>query len=60
MEFLLSPQAWLYALLIFFLRVADMSLDTLRMLFVFRGRRALQERLTVFHAAPPRAPGRKA
>lgn len=39
MDFLLSPQAWLYAVLIFFLRVADMSLDTLHMLFVFRGRR---------------------
>ena len=51
MEFLLSPQAWLYALLIFFLRVADMSLDTLRMLFVFRGRRALAWLLGFFESA---------
>jgi uncharacterized protein YebE (UPF0316 family) len=33
----LSPQAWLGALLIFCLRVGDMSLDTLRVLFVMRG-----------------------
>jgi uncharacterized protein YebE (UPF0316 family) len=37
MEVFLSPQAWLGALLIFCLRVADMSLDTLRVLFVMRG-----------------------
>jgi uncharacterized protein YebE (UPF0316 family) len=36
---LLSPQAWLGALGIFVLRVSDMSLDTLRMLFVMRGRK---------------------
>ncbi len=37
MELFLSPQAWLGALLIFCLRVGDMSLDTLRVLFVMRG-----------------------
>ncbi len=36
---LLSPQAWLGALTIFALRVSDMTLDTLRMLFVMRGRK---------------------
>jgi uncharacterized protein YebE (UPF0316 family) len=39
MELFLSPQAWLGALLIFFLRVCDMSLDTLRVLFVMRGKK---------------------
>ncbi len=37
MSVILSPQAWLGALLIFCLRVCDMSLDTLRVLFVMRG-----------------------
>jgi uncharacterized protein YebE (UPF0316 family) len=41
METLLSPAAWLGALLIFFLRVADMSLDTIRLLYVVRGRKRL-------------------
>jgi uncharacterized protein YebE (UPF0316 family) len=36
-QLFLSPDAWLGALLIFFLRVCDMSLDTLRVLFVMRG-----------------------
>jgi uncharacterized protein YebE (UPF0316 family) len=40
-EAFLSPQAWLGALLIFTLRVADMTLDTLRMLFVVRGRKSI-------------------
>lgn len=39
MEFLLSPQAWLTALGIFTLRIGDMTLDTIRVLFVMRGRR---------------------
>jgi uncharacterized protein YebE (UPF0316 family) len=39
MDLLLSPQAWSGAALIFFLRVCDMSLDTLRVLFVMRGRK---------------------
>ncbi len=38
-QLLSSPQAWLGALLIFFLRVCDMSLDTLRVLFVMRGKK---------------------
>jgi uncharacterized protein YebE (UPF0316 family) len=40
MEIILTPAALLGAALIFFLRVADMSLDTLRVLFVMRGRKA--------------------
>jgi uncharacterized protein YebE (UPF0316 family) len=39
--FLSSPTAWLAALLIFALRITDMSLDTLRLLFVVRGRKAI-------------------
>jgi uncharacterized protein YebE (UPF0316 family) len=38
-DFLFSSSAWLGALLIFCLRITDMSLDTLRMLFVVRGRK---------------------
>lgn len=41
MDFLLSPQAWLSALGIFALRICDMSLDTIRVLFVMRGRKKL-------------------
>jgi uncharacterized protein YebE (UPF0316 family) len=41
LEVLLSPAAWLAALLIFLLRVADMALDTVRVLFVVRGKRKL-------------------
>lgn len=41
MEFLLSPQAWLMALGIFSLRVADMTFDTVRVLFVVRGRKKI-------------------
>ncbi len=40
-DFLFSVSAWLGALLIFCLRVTDMSLDTLRMLFVVRGRKGI-------------------
>lgn len=39
LEFLLSPSAWLGAVGIFALRVIDMTFDTLRMLFVVRGRK---------------------
>lgn len=39
--FLASPEAWLAALVIFCLRITDMSLDTLRVLFVVRGRKAI-------------------
>lgn len=38
---LLDIPVWLLALGIFFLRVFDMSLDTLRVLYVIRGRRPL-------------------
>jgi uncharacterized protein YebE (UPF0316 family) len=38
---LFSPQAWLGALGIFALRVGDMSMDTMRMLFVVRGKKGL-------------------
>lgn len=41
MENLLYLQAWLAAGLIFALRVLDMSLDTVRLLFVLRGRKAI-------------------
>lgn len=40
MESFLSLSAWLAAGLIFALRVADMTLDTLRVLVVMRGRKA--------------------
>ncbi|MBN2387589.1 MAG: DUF2179 domain-containing protein [Anaerolineales bacterium] len=38
-EQILSPAAWLAALGIFALRIVDMTFDTLRMLFVVRGRK---------------------
>ncbi|HEX9797554.1 MAG TPA: DUF5698 domain-containing protein [Anaerolineales bacterium] len=38
---LLSLPAWLVTIVIFLLRVTDMSMDTLRVLFVIRGRRPL-------------------
>jgi uncharacterized protein YebE (UPF0316 family) len=41
MDAFLSPQVWLLALGIFALRVADMALDTIRVLFVVRGRKKL-------------------
>lgn len=41
MDIFLSPQAWLSAGLIFGLRLSDMSLDTLRVLFVMRGQKAI-------------------
>ncbi len=40
-NFLFSSSAWLGALLIFGLRITDMSLDTLRVLFVVRGRKPI-------------------
>ena len=51
MDFLLSPQAWLMAALIFGLRVLDMTLDTLRVLFVMRGRRKVAWVLGFFQSA---------
>jgi|GEM_PF-5247238 len=41
MDILLSSSAWLAALWIFSLRVSDMTLDTLRLLFVVRGRKGI-------------------
>jgi len=41
MDILLSPEAWMGAGLIFLLRVGDMSLDTLRVLFVMRGKKGI-------------------
>jgi uncharacterized protein YebE (UPF0316 family) len=51
MELLLTPEAWLSAGLIFALRVTDMSLDTLRVLFVMRGRKPVAWILGFFQAA---------
>ena len=51
MEIFLSPQAWLGAGLIFILRVSDMTLDTLRVLVVMRGRKAIAWVLGFFQAA---------
>jgi uncharacterized protein YebE (UPF0316 family) len=51
MEILLSPEAWLAAGLIFLLRVSDMTLDTLRVLVVMRGRKAIAWVLGFFQAA---------
>ncbi|HSB67208.1 MAG TPA: DUF2179 domain-containing protein [Anaerolineales bacterium] len=50
-ELFSSPQAWLGALLIFFLRVCDMSLDTLRVLFVMRGKKKIAWVLGFFQSA---------
>ncbi|MCC6146941.1 MAG: DUF2179 domain-containing protein [Anaerolineaceae bacterium] len=50
MDIFLSPQAWLSALIIFSLRIADMALDTIRVLFVVRGRKGLVWMLGVFQA----------
>ncbi len=49
-EVFLSPQAWLAALGIFSLRVADMSLDTLRLLFVVRGKKGIAWGLGFFQS----------
>ncbi|HPH96359.1 MAG TPA: DUF2179 domain-containing protein [Anaerolineaceae bacterium] len=51
MEAFLSLSAWLGALTIFALRVADMSLDTMRMLFVVRGKKKLAWVLGFFQSA---------
>jgi uncharacterized protein YebE (UPF0316 family) len=50
MENLITPEALLGAGLIFILRVSDMSLDTLRVLFVMRGRKGLVWLLGFFQA----------
>ena len=41
MNLILTPAAFLVALAIFALRIGDMSLDTIRVLFVVRGRKGL-------------------
>jgi uncharacterized protein YebE (UPF0316 family) len=46
-----SPEALLGALLIFSLRVTDMTLDTLRVLFVMRGRKGFAWVLGFFQSA---------
>lgn len=50
-DFLFSPAAWLNALFIFGLRITDMSLDTLRVLFVVRGRKQIAWLLGFFQSA---------
>src|SRR5512139_1231898 len=50
MEIFLSPEAWLGAALIFGLRVTDMTLDTLRVLVVMRGKKAIAWVLGFFQA----------
>jgi len=50
MEELLIPSAWLGAGVIFLLRVTDMSLDTLRVLVVMRGRKGIAWILGFFQA----------
>lgn len=39
LDIFLSPNAWLMAAGIFLLRICDMSLDTIRVIFVIRGRK---------------------
>ena len=51
MDILLSTQAWLSAGLIFILRVSDMTLDTLRVLFVMRGKKKIAWILGFFQSA---------
>jgi uncharacterized protein YebE (UPF0316 family) len=51
MEFVLTPQALLGAGLIFILRVSDMTLDTLRVLMVMRGRKPIAWLLGFFQSA---------
>jgi uncharacterized protein YebE (UPF0316 family) len=50
MDLILSPEAWISAGVIFGLRVTDMTLDTLRVLFVMRGRKAIAWILGFFQA----------
>jgi uncharacterized protein YebE (UPF0316 family) len=51
MESLFTTQAWLSALFIFALRVSDMTLDTLRVLFVMRGKKRIAWVLGFFQSA---------
>jgi uncharacterized protein YebE (UPF0316 family) len=50
MDLLLSSEAWLGAGLIFLLRVGDMTLDTLRVLMVMRGRKPVAWGLGFFQS----------
>jgi uncharacterized protein YebE (UPF0316 family) len=50
MENLMSLSAWASAGLIFMLRVGDMSLDTMRVLFVMRGKKGIAWVLGFFQA----------
>ena len=50
MEYLSDPHAWLFALMIFALRVVDMSLDTIRVLFVVRGKKLVVWILGLFQS----------
>lgn len=51
MDVFLSPQAWMGAGLIFILRVGDMTLDTLRVLVVMRGKKSIAWFLGFFQAS---------
>ena len=51
MELYLTPQAWLTAGWIFLLRVSDMTLDTLRVLMVMRGKKGIAWILGFFQSA---------
>lgn len=51
MEFLLDINAWLAAGLIFFMRVSDMTLDTLRVLVVMRGKKTIAWILGFFQSS---------
>ena len=51
MELSLTPDAWLVAGMIFLLRVCDMTLDTLRVLMVMRGRKGFAWVLGFFQAS---------
>lgn len=50
LQILSSPEAWLAALLIFSLRLGDMALDTLRVLFVVRGKKTVSWVLGFFQS----------
>lgn len=50
METFLSLSAWLSAGLIFFLRVSDMTLDTLRVLVMMRGKKSVAWMLGLFQS----------
>src|SRR5512139_1739829 len=51
MEFVITPQTLMWAGLIFILRVSDMTLDTLRVLFVMRGKKQIAWILGFFQSA---------